>query len=50
MPNGERPLRTIVGLDFGPQAVNDAVEPIRQQTLERMQLTDLDDPNGTHAP
>lgn len=41
-PAGERPVRTIAGLDFGLQAVNDAVDPIRQQTLEMMQITDWD--------
>lgn len=41
-PAGERPARTIAGLDFGLQAVNDAVEPIREQTLAMMQITDWD--------
>ena len=36
MPAGERPLRTIAGMDFGLQAINDAVEPIRLATLEMM--------------
>lgn len=44
MAPGERPLRTIAGLDFGLQAVNDAVEPIRKQTLESMQISDWDGP------
>ena len=39
---GERPLRTIGGLDFGLQGVNDAVEPIRQGINEAMGLTDWD--------
>ena len=41
-PAGERPLRTIAGLDFGLQAVNDAVEPIRRGTLEMMEISDWD--------
>jgi NAD(P)-dependent dehydrogenase (short-subunit alcohol dehydrogenase family) len=41
-PAGQRPLRTIAGLDFGLQAVNDAVEPIRRATLEMMEVADWD--------
>lgn len=41
-PAGERPVRTIAGLDFGLQAVNDVVDPIRRQTLENMQIADWD--------
>ena len=44
MPNGERPLRTIAGLDFGLQAINDATEPIRKQTLDMMGIADHDGP------
>lgn len=33
-PVGQRPLRTIAGLDFGTQPLNDAVEPIRQAALK----------------
>jgi NAD(P)-dependent dehydrogenase (short-subunit alcohol dehydrogenase family) len=47
MAPGERPLRTIAGLDFGLQAVNDAVEPIRKQSLETMQIGDWDGPRAT---
>lgn len=43
-PDGERPLRTIAGLDFGFQAINDAVEPIRLKALEMMQILDWDGP------
>ena len=42
---GTRPLRTIGGLDFGYQALNDAVEPIRKAGLEGMGIADLDGPN-----
>ena len=41
---GTRPLRTIAGLDFGYQALNDAVEPIRKAGLEGMGIADLDGP------
>jgi len=46
MTPGTRPLRTIVGLDFGFQAINDAVEPIRKIILESMGLADCDGPKA----
>ena len=39
---GKRPLRTIGGLDFGMQALNDASEPIRKANLEAMGIAGLD--------
>jgi len=38
LPAGQRPLRTVVGLDFGCQALNDAVSPVRQAILNEMGL------------
>jgi NAD(P)-dependent dehydrogenase (short-subunit alcohol dehydrogenase family) len=46
-PNGKRPFRTIVGMDFGLQAVNDAVDPIRRQALKMMEITDWDGPSAS---
>lgn len=46
MPNGTRPLRTIAGLDFGFQQLNDAVEPIRKTSLEAFGITDWDGPRA----
>ncbi len=46
MPAGERPLRTIAGLDFGFQALNDAVEPIRTGALEMMGIAEWDGPRA----
>jgi len=43
-PPGKRPFRTIAGLDFGLQAVNDAVEPIRREALATMEVADWDGP------
>lgn len=43
---GERPLRTIAGLDFGFQALNDAVEPIRKAGLEAMGVASWDGPTS----
>lgn len=45
MPAGTRPLRTISGLDFGFQALNDAVEPIRKAGLESMGVAAWDGPS-----
>jgi len=44
MPSGSRPLRTIAGLDFGFQALNDVVEPLRKAGLASMGLEALDGP------
>lgn len=44
LPNGSRPLRTPVGVDFGVTAINDAMEPHRKGSLEGMGLADLDGP------
>ena len=41
--NDSGPLRSIVGLDFGLQAVNDAVEPIRKRALEFMACQNFTD-------
>ncbi len=43
-PVGKRPLRTIAGLDFGLQELNDVVEPIRKSGLESMGVADCDGP------
>lgn len=45
-PVGSRPLRTIAGLDFGFQSLNDAVEPIRKASLESMGLAGCDGPSA----
>jgi len=45
-PAGSRPLRTIAGLDFGFQALNDAVEPIRKGALEAMGIAHCDGPGA----
>lgn len=46
MAPGTRPLRTIVGLDFGFQALNDATEPIRKAGLEGMGIAGWDGPQA----
>jgi NAD(P)-dependent dehydrogenase (short-subunit alcohol dehydrogenase family) len=42
MAPGTRPLRTIVGLDFGLQAMNDAIEPVRKDILAAMKIAAWD--------
>jgi len=46
MPAGTRPLRTIAGLDFGFQSLNDATEPIRKAALSGMGIGDWDGPKS----
>jgi short-subunit dehydrogenase len=46
MQDGTRPLRTIAGLDFGYQALNDAIEPIRKAGLEGMGIRNWDGPQS----
>jgi NAD(P)-dependent dehydrogenase (short-subunit alcohol dehydrogenase family) len=46
MPKGERPIRTIAGLDFGFQALNDATDPIRKAGLESMGVAEWDGPRA----
>lgn len=44
MAPGTRPLRTIAGLDFGYQALNDATEPLRVAGLQGMGIAEWDGP------
>ncbi|MEM9997729.1 MAG: SDR family oxidoreductase [Bacteroidota bacterium] len=46
MPHGARPIRTIAGLDFGFQALNDATDPIRKGGLEALGVAAWDGPQG----
>lgn len=41
-PAGQRPMRTLAGLDFGVQAINDAMEPHRKGMLENFGISDWD--------
>lgn len=45
-PNGDRPLRTIAGLDFGFGEMNKATEPFRKAGLESMGIGSLDGPSA----
>lgn len=46
MENGERPIRTMVGMDFGLQAINEVTEPIRQNLLQTFEIPDWDGPKA----
>lgn len=43
-PSGQRPLRTIAGLDFGASAINDATDPLRTGILNELEIGDWDGP------
>jgi short-subunit dehydrogenase len=39
LPEGSRPLRTVAGLGFGTQEINDSMEPHRKGILEAFQIS-----------
>jgi short-subunit dehydrogenase len=41
-PSGSRPFRTLAGMDFGVQSINDAIEPIRKGIIGALQIADWD--------
>lgn len=45
MEPGTRPMRTISGLDWGVQLINDATEPLRKAGLEGMNIANWDGPH-----
>ena len=45
-PKGQRPLRRIVGIDFGVQEINDVTEPVRKAGLEAVGLAGWDGAQG----
>lgn len=50
LPTGSRAVRTIAGMDFGVQALNDAIEPFRKGILETFELADCDGPQLRKKP
>ncbi|MEX0321896.1 MAG: SDR family oxidoreductase [Puniceicoccaceae bacterium] len=46
-PPGQRPLRNVVGLDFGTDGYNVATEPVRKAILEALEISDWDGPQGS---
>lgn len=47
MPHGQRPIRTVAGIDFGVSEVNRVTEPLRVQTLEGLGLESMDKVSGS---
>ncbi len=45
-PAGQRPIRTIAGMDFGVQALNDSVDPIRKGILDELDISNWDGPKA----
>lgn len=45
-PSGNRPLRTIAGLDFGARHLNKTVEPLRKAGLEAFGIANWDGPSA----
>ena len=43
-PKGQRPLRTVAGLDFGLEEANRVKDPIRRASLASMEIGDWDGP------
>ena len=41
-PSGQRPIRTVAGLDFGVNQVNSATDPMRRAALEAMGLSHME--------
>lgn len=41
-PAGSRPFRTLAGMDFGVQSMNDAIDPIRKGIIGALQIADWD--------
>jgi NAD(P)-dependent dehydrogenase (short-subunit alcohol dehydrogenase family) len=41
-PAGSRPLRTLAGMDFGVQSMNDAIDPIRKGIIGALHIADWD--------
>lgn len=46
MPSGTRPIRTMVGMDFGLKSINEVTEPIRKSLLETFEIADWDGPKA----
>ncbi len=42
MPAGERPMRTVSGLDYGTRTLNEAAAPVQRAMLEALGLSQLD--------
>jgi len=43
-PTGQRPLRTVVGIDFGVTGLNKAAAPFQRGLLEALEMQDMEQP------
>ena len=43
-PNGQRPLRTVVGVDYGVRALNAAAAPFQRSVLEALGMQHMEQP------
>ena len=41
MVKGDRPVRTVVGVSYGADTLNDATEPVQASTVEALGLAHL---------
>ena len=46
-PTGERPLRTVVGIDYGVTALNQAAAPFQRGVLEGLGMQQMEQPVST---
>ncbi len=44
IPTGERPLRTVVGIDFGVTGLNEAAAPFQRGLLEALEMQHMEQP------
>ena len=43
-PTGQRPLRTVVGIDFGVTGLNEAAAPFQRGVLEALAMQQMEQP------
>jgi len=43
-PAGQRPLRTVVGIDYGVKGINEAVAPFQRGVLEALEMQQMEQP------
>ena len=43
-PTGQRPLRTVAGIDFGVKALNEAAAPFQRGVLEALDMQQMEQP------
>ncbi len=46
-PTGQRPLRTVVGIDFGVTGFNEAAAPFQRGLLDALEMEHMEQPVST---